>query len=1114
MTNNFLSNAPYHDDYDPSKGYTTLAALPGRVEQAREFTQLQTMFLDFLKRLGHTIHKNGSLVEGCGITLRQGSAIISKGKVYYDGIVFDTPESTVTITGRGKEVVGVTRKDEVVTEIEDPSLRDPAQGFDNYNQAGSHRIKSTLKFVVDDPTASPIYTIQDGQILNQEDRPQLDVITDLLARRTYDESGNYRVQGLDLWVEPRDLDTITLNVESGKAYVTGYEVVKPTSSKITIPKALLTRQINTEPKTYINGTNTYKLNNKPVKAITRIKAAVEVTQNITRGSVAGGIDYLPNSPVVSVVSVSQGGTTYAQGPDFQLTGDGIDWLPSGIEPSIGSTYTVVYRYHKFMTPGNDFLLSTTGQGDNKDYYVDFSPSGDNPVNNSTFDVDYEFYLSRKDLVGIDKYGNIRVFQGQPEVPRLVSTPINTNPDVLNLGSIYLPPNSSNAVANSYAITRQNMEDLQNLLKRVEDSEYNQALEALDKEALDREGPTNLKGIFSDGFIGVTKADLTHPDFSAAFSFEDGEIRLPVTQAKPNDFKISDTSKIKTWGRLVTAPVTEEVTIDQPYATGTMLVNPYNVFNRLALLNLSPAVDNWVDYSKVTIENTDTATYQVHRWWYHGGTLWNDTERYLFENLQLDKGQAWDGWDNKTGTITKSTSKVILDEAIQFIREREVEFTATNLIPMSDNLKVYFDGRQVEATPLPGFSKGSEAGTVRSDSEGKVKGKFTTPQGVRTGTREVSIKNDNNTAIASYTALGRKKVEQETVTRTRVTVEPYDPLAQSFMFDREKVLSSVGLYFAAKDNDHNVIIQVRNMVNGYPGQVIYGESVVTPDKVNVSANGTVETRVYFEDPIHCKAMQQFCVVVITDSDKYSMFIAELGKEDLVSKGILTRQPYLAGTLFSSANALTWTAHQTQDMKFRIYTCKFEDKGIIEFEPITNLGADRVVLMADYLTPENTGCTWEMKINDGPYQPISNYEDKELNSIATTLQLRATFVSSKDISPLLARDSFTLIGFLTATQGNYISKNVTLTQPYKNVKIVIEAHTPSGCTVVPKFSYDNGVTWVVPSLASTSPIDTNFTQFTYQSTISQENIKDYRVKVEMTSPNQIVRPRARKLMNIMK
>ena len=59
----------------------------------------------------------------------------------------------------------------------------------------------------------------------------------------------------------------------------------------------------------------------------------------------------------------------------------------------------------------------------------------------------------------------------------------------------------------------------------------------------------------------------------------------------------------------------------------------------------------------------------------------------------------------------------------------------------------------------------------------------------------------------------------------VTVTWTDPLAQSFGFDKTKFVTGVGIYFATKGND-NVIVQVRDMVNGLPGTIVYAEKVLS------------------------------------------------------------------------------------------------------------------------------------------------------------------------------------------------------------------------------------------------------------------------------------------------
>ena len=56
--------SPYFDDYDPSRNYVQILAVAGKAEQSREFSQVSTMYRDFLGRLGDAVFKNGAIIEG------------------------------------------------------------------------------------------------------------------------------------------------------------------------------------------------------------------------------------------------------------------------------------------------------------------------------------------------------------------------------------------------------------------------------------------------------------------------------------------------------------------------------------------------------------------------------------------------------------------------------------------------------------------------------------------------------------------------------------------------------------------------------------------------------------------------------------------------------------------------------------------------------------------------------------------------------------------------------------------------------------------------------------------------------------------------------------------
>jgi hypothetical protein len=164
---------------------------------------------------------------------------------------------------------------------------------------------------------------------------------------------------------------------------------------------------------------------------------------------------------------------------------------------------------------------------------------------------------------------------------------------------------------------------------------------------------------------------------------------------------------------------------------------------------------------------------------------------------------------------------------------------------------------------------------------------------------------------------------------------YDPLAQTFMVSSKggAFLSKVDIFFAAKDPSVPVRMEVREVVNGYPGKRILPFSVVTlnPSKVNLASttvsvdgvswpNFNTPTTFEFPSPVYVQDGTEYCIVLLSDSNLYKVWISNMGDRIPGSTRTISEQPY-AGVLFKSQNASTWTADQNQDLKFTLYRAKF-------------------------------------------------------------------------------------------------------------------------------------------------------------------------------------------------
>ena len=261
----------------------------------------------------------------------------------------------------------------------------------------------------------------------------------------------------------------------------------------------------------------------------------------------------------------------------------------------------------------------------------------------------------------------------------------------------------------------------------------------------------------------------------------------------------------------------------------------------------------------------------------------------------------------------------------------------------------------------------------SNSTGEVSGLFNIPNTsanrFRTGTREFKLSDDlldnpiNRTSYArkQFVADGTLNTTQATITSTRnadVRTEAmnqnrtvvqtservvsdtgwYDPLAQTFLVDSAggAFVTSVDVFFASKDDTIPVRMQIREVVNGYPGKNIipFSEVVLNPIDVNISTDHVttgqgdvlpkpIATNFKFPSPVYLNDKTEYALVLVSDSNNYKAWISQIGDLSVMTtttNRIISEQPYM-GVLFKSQNGSTWTGDQSQDLMFRINKAQF-------------------------------------------------------------------------------------------------------------------------------------------------------------------------------------------------
>ena len=149
----------------------------------------------------------------------------------------------------GIQEIGLIFDQVIVTSNDDPSLLDNANGTNNKNAPGADRLKNTLTLIKKEEALDEsgnfikdyftIVTIKDEEIIEQLVRSSYALLGQEMARRTFDESGNYTTDPFLVRAEEHETDETLLNlvVDTGKAYVRGYEIDKRLATTVETNRA-------------------------------------------------------------------------------------------------------------------------------------------------------------------------------------------------------------------------------------------------------------------------------------------------------------------------------------------------------------------------------------------------------------------------------------------------------------------------------------------------------------------------------------------------------------------------------------------------------------------------------------------------------------------------------------------------------------------------------------------------------------------------------------------------------------------------------------------------------------------------------------------------------------
>ena len=340
----------------------------------------ETAFTDGETLTGTATISGVSTTINCVVsTTATGSAASIVAGVYYiNGFYVSVDDQTIILdkyTNTPSYRIGVTITESYVTPNDDSSLNDNAAGSSNANAPGAHRFKIDLTLAkktlttTEDNNFIELLRLENGFRQNQVRHTEYAILEDNLARRTFDESGDYSVREFDLDVREHlksgnnrgiyssgddgDATKLAAGIGPGKAYVKGYELENIGTRYVNIDKArefATDNNFNTrfDVGNYVNVTNVY---NSP--DIGFVSGDVEAFKAVNLYKTATSSRGTEQS--TSGVNIPQIGRAKSKGFQY-VTG-----TASGNTFASGSLTSAIYRHYLFDINMFTHINITTNQ---------------------------------------------------------------------------------------------------------------------------------------------------------------------------------------------------------------------------------------------------------------------------------------------------------------------------------------------------------------------------------------------------------------------------------------------------------------------------------------------------------------------------------------------------------------------------------------------------------------------------------------------------------------------------------------------------------------------------------------------------------------------------------
>ncbi|EGC0267562.1 DUF4815 domain-containing protein [Salmonella enterica] len=661
------------------KNYDKHLFIAGRILQSAEMNEIQSMQQTQLKGVADALFKDGDIVRDCRAIINTGVATLESGAIYLRGQVRGVPKGSLAIPSIGTVIIGIWLVSDVMTDTDDKTLLDPASGNRGFNEAGAYRLRLVPQWglatdAIPEAEFFPVYYADDGQLRAKEPPPNLDAVTQAIARYDVDSNGsNYIISGMrvsrlaDEGVAGQGGKQV-FSVDSGRARVNGFGIAQNSARRVLFPIDLPLNPVTDEglgAKT-VNGKQRINVTYTPLHMVTSllVQRTATIPMIRTRGS---DIDrFLSTNDVAVVVKVSNAAKTFIEGTDYLFAQNvkTLSWLTGGDAPTPGSDYSVDAYQWEADTPLNQ---------DDKGFEVTNAVES-TAANPFTVKLDYSFRIPRIDRLVVNEDGLYTWIKGIASEINPVAPPVPNN--VLSIAQVYQA--WSDILTETYVINdgvrMVSMSTLEAMNSRLDSITDMIAQVNLVSDINVRDAGIK-KGLFVDPFTNNNQRDQVSP---GELAITGNCLQLPITATALTPEPASGATGVID---IESCDYSEELILSNTARTSDMKVNPYMAFDPPfpGSAIITPQVDRWVD--TVTTWAAPETRYFVTTVYAPWTTQWG-----MHMTGNYTTGQ---------NTVNELASSATADS--EFLRQIEVKFTVTGFLA-NEEVVATFDGIPVTLTP--------------------------------------------------------------------------------------------------------------------------------------------------------------------------------------------------------------------------------------------------------------------------------------------------------------------------------------------------------------------------------------------------------------------------------